>query len=555
MCYPEKRSGASIIWKTLIPLQKTYIMKSLPIGIQSFRDLRTKGYLYVDKTSYILQMMEGKNYFLSRPRRFGKSLLLSTIEEIFLGNKGLFEGLYIENKIAWDKHPVLRLDFGGRGYDTPEALVNTLNGFVDENIQKHDVTVDSKELPDRFRMLITKIHEKYGKQLVILIDEYDKPIVDHLHNLPVASANRDILRSFYQVMKATDEHQRFIFLTGVSKFAKVSVFSGLNNLNDITLDPRYSAICGYTQDELEDSFAAHIADYSTKAGIEPARLLKQIKEWYNGYSWDGATTVYNPFSTLLLFAQQTFGSFWFATGTPGFLIRMLKDTDLSPVLEPVTMTSSGFDSFDPDSVNILPLMFQTGYLTVKSVRNSLVAERPVYTLGIPNREVHDSLMSGLLAEYSGFSAMQTDAMKITMQEQLVEGDEAGFSRSLKQMFAHIPYQLHIDREAYYHSLVLLWVKLMGFQVQGEVSTNTGRVDAVWQWKNYVVIAEVKYLPEEKTDDDSITKLLAGAMKQIKVKRYYDRYNNGQHILTLLAIAFAGKKVGCCMERLPFLPTG
>jgi hypothetical protein len=441
------------------------------------------------------------------------------------------------------------LDFGGNGYDTPKALTNSLNGFVSEKAKKSGIEVaGAVELSSRFRLLIGKVREKYNQKVVILIDEYDKPMVDHLDRLPIANANRDILRSFYQVLKAADEHLQFVFLTGVSKFSKVSVFSGLNNLNDITLDARYAAICGYTQEELETNFAEHLSRLMQAKQIDKATALSRIRSKYNGYSWDGVTSMYNPWSTLLLFDKNVFDDYWFASGTPTFLIKLLKNTDLSSVLEPVTISSSVLDSFDPENINMLPLLFQTGYLTVKSVQENMISGKLNYTLGIPNQEVHGALLSGLLAEYSGFSREQTDTLIHKMQEQLIEGDEEGFSKSMKRMFAHIPYRLHIDCEAYYHSLLLLWISLLGFEVQGELPTNAGRMDAVWKWQNFVVVAELKYLATEKPAENTIPRLLNDAMTQIKERRYYERFSDDKHKIILLAVAFAGKETGCRMEK-------
>jgi hypothetical protein len=257
--------------------------------------------------------------------------------------------------------------------------------------------------------------------------------------------------------------------------------------------------------------------------------------------------VYNPFSTLLFFDKKVFKGYWFATGTPTFLIKKLKDTDLTPVLKPITIGDEGFDRFDPANIAILPLLFNTGYLTIKCIKEDVVNEELNYTLGIPNQEVHNALLSGLLAEYSGYSAEQTGVLRKTMQDQLIEGDEEGFSKSLKQMFAHIPYQLHIPSEAYYHSLLLLWLKLLGFEVQGEISTDKGRIDAIWIWKDRAIIAEIKYNPDDK-GTDTVEKLLDKAMTQIEEQKYCERYA-GQYQVTLLAVAFAGKETGCRIKRM------
>ncbi|MDR2130460.1 MAG: AAA family ATPase, partial [Odoribacteraceae bacterium] len=340
-------------------------MKMLPVGIQSFKDLRENDYLYVDKTADIYRLISsGKPYFLSRPRRFGKSLLVSTLEEVFKGNQGLFEGLYIHDRYDWTRrHPVIRLDFGGMAYHTVAALTNALSDFVNATASRGGVILEKTELPDRFAELIARLHETSGQQVVVLVDEYDKPIIDHLSRLEIAHANREVLRNFYQVLKAVDEHLRFVFLTGVSKFSRASIFSGLNNLNDITLDEDYSTICGYTQQELESCFAEYL-DSMTGAGKgSREELLATLRHWYDGYSWDGTRKVYNPFSTLLFFSKRSVRDYWFASGTPTFLVDLLRErNDVRAVVEPVQVQMSAIDSFDIHALDTTMLLFQTGYL-------------------------------------------------------------------------------------------------------------------------------------------------------------------------------------------------
>ncbi len=521
-------------------------MKKLPIGIQSFSKLREENCVYVDKTEHIYRLICGGNYyFLSRPRRFGKSLLVSTMEEVFRGNKALFEGLYIYDKIDWTEHPVIRLDFAGRGHHSPEALRNSLGDFIDNIALANQISLNNTELPDRFMELIIRLHETSGQQVVVLVDEYDKPIVDHLQDAALAKANRDVLKNFYEVLKAADAHLRFVFLTGVSKFSKVSVFSGLNNLVDITLEIPFATICGYTQAELEDSFAANINELAAQHHVSKNEALNSIKDWYNGYSWDGATSVYNPFSTLLLFRNNQFDNFWFATGTPTFLVNLIKErNDVKSLLEPGSFDSMGFDSFDPDTIDTKQLLFQTGYLTVKSIAKSRFSETMMYALGVPNEEVRRSLMSYLVGSYANYPVPETVPMRNRMLQQLFDGDVRAFERSMQEMFARIPYQLHIPREAYYHSLLLLWCNLLGLEVQAEIPTDKGRIDAVWTWEERVVIAELKYSESETTDA-----LLDKAMAQIKDTRYHERYAGTDRRIALLAIAFAGKEIACRMEEM------
>jgi hypothetical protein len=423
--------------------------------------------------------------------------------------------------------------------------------FVKKIAGEHQVTLTTEYASDGMNELIEQLHQKTGRQVVVLIDEYDMPILDALNDSSNMQEIRNFLQSFYKILKAADEHLRFVFLTGVSKFSKVSVFSGLNNLNDITLDTKYATLCGYTQTELEFNFDLHIQSMADSGQTTREELLSAIQDWYDGYSWNGETSVYNPFSTLLLFDKKEFNNYWFATGTPTFLVNLIKErNDVNKLSELVILPSSGFESNDPDKMETVQLLFQTGYLTVKKKERDPFGDTFEYTLGIPNREVQESLMSHLFAGYSGYSALETEPMRNRLRRHLLDCDEEGFCRDMQAMFAHIPYQLHIPREAYYHSLLLLWLKLLGFEVEGEVSTDKGRIDAVWTWRNHAVVAELKYRvapAEEVVSPDNLTPLVDEAMAQIKSHRYHERYAGYQ--ITLAALAFTGKDIACRLERL------
>jgi hypothetical protein len=519
-------------------------MQKLPIGIQSFIDLRTNDYLYVDKTKDIYRMItSGKPFFLSRPRRFGKSLFVSTLEEVFKGNKALFEGLYIYDQWDWtQQYPVIRLDFGGMSYNSSDALIRSLSDFLKSTASKNGIILEKAEIADRFVELIERLHLIHGQSVVVLIDEYDKPINDHLSKPDLANANRIILHDFYQVLKAADEHLRFVFLTGVSKFSKVSIFSGLNNLNDITTSDDYSTICGYTQAELEFYFEPFIEQFAHSNNTTKQQIIEKIKNWYDGYSWDGINHVYNPFSTLLLFSNKKFLDYWFTSGTPTFLVNLIRErNDVKLLLEPTQVIGSGFDSFDIQTINLKLLLFQTGYLTIKSCEQDMFSDQPVYTLGVPNEEVRRAMLEHLVSNYASYPMPDTAPMRNRMLKQLLEGDLLAFERSMQEMFAAVPYQLHIPREAYYHSLFLLWLNLLGFDVQGEVSTDKGRIDAVWRWNERVVITEIKY-----TEGDDTEPLLEEAFTQMNERRYHERYAGSNRRIALLAIAFAGKKIACRM---------
>ncbi|GHT42392.1 ATPase AAA [Bacteroidia bacterium] len=522
-------------------------MQKLPIGMQSFANLRNDDYLYIDKTEIIHRLItSGRPFFLSRPRRFGKSLLVSTLEAIFKGQKELFKGLWIEDKWDWTKqHPVIRIDFGGTANRSPENLQSSLNSLVDSYALQHQLSLSRETLPGRFQELLEQIHKSTKQQVVVLVDEYDKPIIDNLSNLEIAEANRTVLHDFYQVMKAADEHLHFIFLTGVSKFSKVSIFSGLNNLHDITLNPQFAAICGYTQAELESYFDPYIEELAQTRECTKQEAIEKIKYWYDGYSWDGATFVYNSFSTLVLFAEKEFIDHWFATGSPTFIVNILKEhNDVKSLLEPIKLPAASFDSFDIRAIQPQVLMFQTGYLTVKKKEQDPFNDTMLYTLGVPNEEVNQALTTHLLASYAAVSSLDVGMVRSQMMGQLLEGNPQALERNLQELFAHIPYELWGSDEKYYHSLLLLWLNLLGFKVDAEVSTDKGRIDAVWTWKERAVIAEIKYAAQGNTD-----KLLDTALAQIHERRYYERYAGSHKRVALLGIAFAGKEIACRMEEL------
>jgi hypothetical protein len=521
-------------------------MKNLPIGIQSFEKLRSNNYLYVDKTEHIHRLATtGDIYFLSRPRRFGKSLLISTLDALFNGRKELFEGLYIEDKWDWSKsNPVIRIDWTAIKHGTPEEIETDLSGFLQEIATYNGIILNRSYASSRFRELITQLHLKTGQKVVILIDEYDAPILDVMSKSPEAlKAIQESLQDFYKILKAADEHIRFIFLTGVSKFAKLSIFSALNSPKDITIDEQYATVCGYTQEELEHYFSEHIDAMLARYGYTHEKLLNNIRRWYDGYSWDGKTAVYNPYSTLSMFDTRTISNYWFASGTPTFLIEQLKkreQTDL--VLEPFEASPKIFDSFDPAHIENIPLLFQTGYLTVKSVQAT--EEEPKYTLGVPNREVFLSLNEYLLSAYSEYPLSGLAILKEKMGRQLKMLDADGFAQSIRIMLANIPHIIQIGNEKYYHSLFLSWMNVLGFKAQGEVMTGNGRIDAVPEHPDTVIVCELKYHSKIKTFT-----LLRHAIKQIHDKNYYGKYQGSGKKIVLLGLAFSGKEAGCRMDAL------
>lgn len=376
-------------------------MKNLPISIQTFSDLITREYLYVDKTKEIYNLFAqgGKYYFFSRPRRFGKSLLISTLKEIFSGNKDLFKGLWIYDKIQWQTFPVIHIDFLGLKYEYQNELTDTLEYLINQNAAIHGVELKEKGFDKRFKELIIEISKK--NKVVILVDEYDKPIIDFIETgqKKIALANRKILKKFYSVLKSADQYTHFVFITGVSKFSRMSIFSYLNNLNDITIDDNFSTLLGLTHDELLHYFADRIDCLRETMSMSKTDFLGHVKHWYNGYSWDGAHFLYNPYSIIYLFSKNRFGNYWFATGTPTFLINHIKNRkqDIT-MLEKQEVDESFFDSYDIENLEVAAMLFQTGYLTIKEIKP--VGLKSQYTLSYPNEEVKESFLKHFLADYT-----------------------------------------------------------------------------------------------------------------------------------------------------------
>jgi energy-coupling factor transporter ATP-binding protein EcfA2 len=482
---------------------------------------------------------DGRIYFLSRPRRFGKSLLVSALDELFSGKKELFERLFIYDKWDWSqKYPVIRLDWTGVNHSAPEDMKTSLCGYLNRIAQKYGIAPTTRTPPDCFRELIEQLHEKTGQKVVVLIDEYDKPVTSHLFDEHLAEI-KTAVHDFYQVMKGADDHIRFAFLTGVSKFSGLSVFSALNNPNDITLNKKFAAICGYTQEELEHNFMEYIDAAADSFGWPREKMIERIRFFYDGYSWDGKLFVYNPFSSLRFFDEQRLKTYWFKTGTPTFLVEMLQRRNKTNlVLDNISIDDSSLDGYIPEKPEEIPLLFQTGYLTVKGIGNSNDGET-YYTLGVPNYEVNEALLRQLLLVYGQYPAQDVNSLRNEIETRLRNCDEQGFADCLETLVASVPNELKMNCEAHYHALVLIWLRFLGFEVHPEVSNNLGRADAVWKQPDLTVIAELKY--HKKKDRAS---LLAEAMKQIRERRYF---NQTLGRILLLGIAFAGTEIACKME--------
>ena len=373
-------------------------LKKLPLGLQDFAEIIESGCLYIDKTAYIHRLVTtSKLNFLSRPRRFGKSVLLSTFEALFRGRRELFQGLYIAERWDWTPFPVIRLDMLGIESHNVAVLAENLNERLDEQALIHGVVLTKKRAPNRFRELILALAQR--GQVVVLIDEYDKPILDHIVNSKRVKANKQFLATFYAVLKSVETKLRFLFLTGVSKFTQVSLFSELNNLMDLTLHSGYAGIAGYTEDEVNRDLSPYLAQPID--GLDGDRLRDKIRTWYNGYSWDGKTRVYNPVSLLNLLEQRRFGSFWFSTGTPKFLLELIRVGNLKvPDLDRIEIEEFSMQGFDPEKIDPISLLFQTGYLTIQGIDKDDMGD--TYFLGYPNLEVKRAFLT-LLADYSSGS--------------------------------------------------------------------------------------------------------------------------------------------------------
>ena len=500
------------------------VKRKLPIGIQTFRLIREGDCYYVDKTALIRRLAtEGRHYFLSRPRRFGKSLLLDTIKELFEGSEILFRGLAIHDEWDWQvRHPVLRLDFGGGDFAEPDWLAEDAAEQLDALATDAGIVLGGGRAPARLRRLIAALHERTGRRVVVLVDEYDKPILDALETPEVARANRDFLRGLYSVVKSCDAHIRLSLLTGVSKFSKVSLFSGLNNLTDITLAPAYSAICGYTDGDLDAVFAPEL----------PGLDRKRIRRWYNGYSWLGKEKVYNPFAILLLFDSRRFKAHWFETGSPRFLIDVLLRR-ATPTLELDRMTSSEalLSAFDVDEMSTEALLFQTGYLTI--VAEEEVDGRIRYRLGYPNYEVrqslHERLLVALLPERSRRMADET-----SLRELLTALDFAGLEAFFRALFAGIPYEWHVRNdigkyEGYYASVFYSCFAAQGLDLVPEESSSGGRADMVVRCDGGVHVFEFETVDGAPEGE---------ALAQIKQQRYADKHRRRGRAVHLVGVTFS-----------------
>ena len=479
-----------------------------PIGIQSFSEIREGGYTYVDKTALVYELLStGKYYFLSRPRRFGKSLLVSTLEAYFQGRKELFAGLAMERlEREWTEYPVFHLDLNAQKYESPRNLTEILNASLTGWEKEYGAEPSETSLSLRFRGVVRRAAEKTGRRVVVLVDEYDKPLLQAIGDGALQDDYRNTLKAFYGVLKSCDQHIRFALLTGVTKFSKVSVFSDLNNLRDISMLKAYEGLCGVTEEELRTVFPESVGRLAEANGLGVEEAYGELKKWYDGYHFAaGGADVYNPFSLLNTFASGEFGNYWFETGTPTFLVELLKKSryDLRNLTEEQT-TADVLGSVDTMDENPVPVLYQSGYLTIKGYDKRF----GLYRLGFPNGEVERGFMSFLLPHYASVGKSESIFQISLFMRDVEGGDIDGFMRRLQGFFADIPYELARDLELHYQNVLFIVFRLMGFYTRVEYHTSQGRADLVLQTERYVYVMEFKL---DGTAEE--------ALRQIEEKNY------------------------------------
>lgn len=468
-------------------------MQKLPIGIQSFEKLRTADCAYVDKTQLVYDLVHsGKYVFLSRPRRFGKSLLLSTMKACFEGKKELFDGLAIaELEQTWESYPVLYLDLNVGLYNSVDGLMEALNTNLLIWERTYNIAKESDDPAQRFRNIIWSITTKTNKHVAILVDEYDKPLLEAIDNELLQQEYRAIMKAFYSNLKTCDEYIRFAMLTGVSKFSKISLFSDLNNLSDISLDERYADICGLTADEIEKTFDDYLENFAQREGSEKTAIMEQMQQMYDGYHFSKSMSkdMYNPFSVLNALDRCDFDNFWFSTGTPTFLIKLLQDGDFDlQDFSKGELWASDLAAKESLKLEPIAMFYQTGYLTIKGYDKEL----DLFRLGFPNREVEQSFLKFLLPRYTGNTDNRSSVFIGYFVRDLRSGDIESFLNRMKSFFADTPYELIRDLENHYQNVMFTICRLMGYYTKAEYHTSSGRIDMVVKTQHYAYVFEFKF---------------------------------------------------------------
>jgi hypothetical protein len=512
-------------------------LPQLPLGISDFAVLREPeaNYLYVDKTRLLSEMFRaGKYLFLARPRRFGKSLLCSTIRYLYGGRRELFTGLAIEPLWDWNKtNPVVHLSLTNVGSRTPDELDGSLRRALNDFAVQHGVEMDQDDTPRAFMTLLQGIHAKTGRRVVVIVDEYEKPVHDHIADPPLAGKMRDVLASFYGSLKGCDAYIEKLFITGIGRMVRTSIFSELNQMKDLTLHEAAAEICGYTEEELHRNFAAFIPRLAQRNAMTANQTWTILRERYNGYWWGTGERVYNPWAILNCLSDRIFGSYWWASGTPGMVVKLAEtlqrpDGDLNGIQ--ATDLSLLFDITRP---KVEPLLWQSGYLTVKSVCDN------VYTLGFPNNEVREAWFGMMLDHFCGPNGTDAPTTAAVMLSALRRGDRPQFERALTALFAAIPGELHVPREAYYHSIFFAVLSAVGAEIIPESRTDKGRTDAVIKTDKTIYVIEFKLGSVEE------------GLAQIKERRYYEPYlTDPRSVILLAAGGFEERAIRCLWEDCP-----
>ncbi|MDE6792866.1 MAG: ATP-binding protein [Muribaculaceae bacterium] len=503
-----------------------------PVGIQTFSEIREEGYFYVDKTASVYKLVKSNKYvFLSRPRRFGKSLLVSTLQSYFEGKKTLFEGLAIYDlEKEWKSYPVLRFDLSGASYSGVETIRDKLIEYISFYEKKYGLSEKDRslDLGIRFFSLITGVATSTGKQVVVLVDEYDKPLIDSLHDAELNSVLKNELRGFYGVLKQSDEYIKFGMLTGITKFGKINIFSGLNNLTDITLDPRYNTVCGISETEFRNSFQESVAEFSKVRNIPEEQVWTLFKDNYDGYMFsEYGEGIYNPFCVLLAFDKKKIRNYWYESGSPTHLIKILETNhfDLSQLKHPVR-TASQLNNIGSMKQDLVPLLYQAGYLTIKGYDE----EFDEYTLGIPNLEVYRSFWNSLINHF--FQPETTPRLFAieNFRDSLSKGDIEGFLRRLKSLMADTNSEYEPNKEIHFQNMFAIFVKLLGYIAQAESHSSRGRCDLTVETPNFIYIFEFK-----------VNSTPADALAQIIEKGYAERFEADPRQKILAGVNFSTEK--------------
>ncbi len=501
-------------------------MLKLPLDISSFAQLRRLNYLYVDKTEYAYNLITGgRRFFLARPRRFGKSLFVSMLQEALTGNRDSFKNLWIDSSdFAWKQHGVIVLDLSSMGINDvasfDKGLCYTLQKIAED--YKLAISLDTVKPELALNGLVKALHKKFGA-VAVLIDEYDNPILHALKDVELATAIRDATRRFFAAIKALDAEIDFVFITGISSFSKAGVFSGMNNLQTITLDQRYAGICGYTEQEIASNFSNYVQHWAHASQTSSELLRQEIKNWYNGYRFSKSdVAVYNPFSLMHALAAQEFRNFWFLSGTPTFLVDMMRRESRTFDAEKLEVSEDSLGALDVHAAPLVVLLFQAGYLTIVDYDPS----NHFYKLDYPNAEVKVAFQKYLLQAITNINVTSLEILAKDFKAALQKRDMAELRDILLQLFSHIPYQLHVKEEKYYHSLLIMLCIASGVEVSSEYSTSDGRIDLILHVPNVIYVAEIKF-----------NKSAAQAIAQIKERGYYKPFLAKNKLIVLLGLSF------------------